>query len=290
MNLWPSRIDSYTMIVAIDFGASNTDAIARDGQTQRRWTIPSQGLPDAERIHTILAAGHIAMEQVEWIAVTGGDRSALPQAIEGRPLVPIGEVEAVGRGGLALGSLPEALVVSAGSGTAVIAATQEGYRHVTGTGVGGGTFQGLGRLLLGTADPIEIDALAQAGRHTGVNLTIGEIIGGAIGTLPPDTTAVNFGRMARENGTPSAADLAAGLANLVGQVIAVIAINAARSQKLEKIVVVGHLTDLRSIQITLTQVGDFYGVPITLPTQAGFATAIGALLGAEQHIRERSGE
>jgi type II pantothenate kinase len=205
----------------------------------------------------------------------------MPAEIAGRPTISIPEVEAIARGGLALGEANAAAIVSAGSGTAVVAARPGEYQHLSGTGVGGGTLIGLARLLIGTADPGVVDALARAGNPAGVNLTIGEIIGESIGSLPPDTTAVNFGRLARQALTPSRPDLAAGLVNLVGQVIAVVAINAARSQGFTTIIVIGHLTDLSSMRTTITQVGEFYGAPITIPQSGGFATAMGALLAAE---------
>jgi type II pantothenate kinase len=178
--------------------------------------------------------------------------------------------------------LEAAAIVSAGSGTAVIAARADGYHHISGTGVGGGTLLGLARLLIGTADAQAVDALARAGSHVGVNLTIAEVVGStAIGSLPPNTTAVNFGKLARQAITPSRPDMAAGIINLVGQVIAIVAINAARSQGFEDIVIVGHLTDLASIRATLAEVGGFYSARIHIPAGGGYATAHGALLMAQ---------
>lgn len=264
--------------VAIDFGASNTDIVLQDATTTRRWTLPSRGQPDEARVREVLAAGALTPDAVSWIAVTGGNRERLPETIDGRPLVRVDEVTAIGRGGLALAGLDRGLVASAGSGNAVVSAGPSGSRHVTGSGVGGGTLVGLGRLLLGIADPRELDALALQGSATGLNLTIGEILGGAIGTLPPDTTAVNFGRAARGPVSASPADTAAALVNMVGQVIAVIAINAARAEQLDDIVIVGHLTDLPSIRETFRLVGQFYGVTLQVPEHGGHATALGALL------------
>jgi type II pantothenate kinase len=267
--------------IAIDFGASNTDVVARAGGTTRRWTLPADGAPDERHVLAALAAGDAHPSDVATIAVTGGNRRGLPERLGGRPIVPVDEVSAIGRGGLALAGLEAALVVSAGSGTAVVGAMAERCWHVSGTGVGGGTLMGLSRLLLGTVAPAEVDALAQAGNPNALNLTIGEIIGGPIGLLPADTTAVNFGRAARQPVSASQADVAAALVNMVGQVIAVIAINAARSQGLEPIVVIGHLTDMPSIRATLAQVGAFYGADIRIPLGGGYATALGALLNAE---------
>ena len=267
---------------AIDFGASNTDVVIHDGNEARHWRLPSEGQPSDERVRAVLAHGDVVPADVAWIAVTGGNRSALSPALDGRRIHHVPEVQAIGRGGLALAGLERAVVASAGSGTAVVAAGPGSARHVTGTGVGGGTLVGLARLLVGTVDPREIDALALAGKDTTLNLTIGEILGQAIGSLPPETTAVNFGRVARHDVPASREDTAAALVNMVGQVIAVIAINAARAQQLGDTVIVGHLADLPSIRRTFELVGQYYQATIHIPSGGGKATALGALLSVQE--------
>lgn len=271
---------------AVDFGASNTDIVFRHGDEYRRWNLPTQGQPEEARLREVLAIGGVTPEDVTWIAVTGGNRERLPAQIDGRPLHKIDEVRAIGRGGLALAGLNRAVVASAGSGNAVVAAELVGdviqARHVTGSGVGGGTLVGLGRMLLDITDPVKLDSLARAGSATTLNLTIGEILGGAIGSLPSETTAVNFGRVARTPVEASQADTAAALVNMVGQVIAIIAINAARATSNENIVIVGHLSDLASIRETFRLVGQFYGATLQIPEHGGYATATGALLVAAE--------
>jgi len=205
----------------------------------------------------------------------------LPDQIDGCAVVSVGEVEAIGHGGRALAELAEekpVLVVSAGSGTAVVEGHDNRYTHVTGTGVGGGTLLGLSRLLLHTTDHHEIDALAQRGDPNGADLSLGDVVNGPIGQLPAEATAVNFGRLARHNLAVSREDLAAALVTLVGQVIAIVAINAARARQIERIVVTGHLIDMSSVRAVLEQVSDLYNTPIILPPNAGHATALGALL------------
>lgn len=272
--------------VAVDFGVSNTDVVHGSAAGTRHWRLPSAGQPDAERLRQVLDAGGLSPADVAWIAVTGGNRSAIPTTLDGRAVHRIEEVQAIGRGGLALSGLSRAVVASAGSGTAVVYADQHGAHHVTGTGVGGGTLVGLSRLLVGTVDPQEIDALARAGTDTSHNLMIGEVLGQAIGSLPPETTAVNFGRVARHAVDAPREDAAAALVNLVGQVIAVIAINAARAQQVEQAVIVGHLTDLPSIRRTLGLVATFYGATLIVPDDGGQATALGALLVTRDRLRD----
>ena len=225
---------------------------------------------------------------------------AFSNAIEGLPVVKVNEMQAAGRGGLHLAQLSEALIVSAGSGTAMIAARQHGdeTKHVTGSAVGGGTLQGLARLLIGTVDPNEINALAEQGDSNQVDLTLIEATGGAIGALPADANAVNFGKLARSGQESDSSalrgalraqesdsyryasreDLAAGLVCLVGQVIAVIAINAARAEKLDHVIVVGHLVDMPSVCKVLKTVAGYYGADIQIAPNPGYGTVLGALL------------
>ena len=272
------------MHAAIDFGISNTDAVASIDGSVRHWTRPSDGSPDAEIVRQVLAAGGVELAKLPQLAVTGGRHRALPTRIGDCALFGVDEVTAIGRGGQALalaeGDDPETpiLVVSAGSGTAVVAARGSHYAHITGSGVGGGTLLGLGRLLLDSADAPTIDALAQQGDPNGADLSLKDVISGPIGTLPPDATAVNFGKLARNAQKVSRPDLAAALMTLVGQVIAITAINAARAERLQRIVVIGHMTDMPSFRTVLNRVGDYYGTRLMLPSDAGYGTALGAML------------
>lgn len=226
------------------------------------------------------------LESLRAIGTTGGRHRDLPESYKDIPLIKVGEAQAVGRGGLLMAGLEEALVVSAGTGTAMIAARGKNCQHITGSAVGGGTLLGLGKLCLGTSDPLEIAALAAKGNPAHVDGTLEDVIGGGIGTLPKDATAVNLGRLVKLERKPEREDLAAGLVTLVSQVIAVIALNAAKAEGLERVVIVGHLPDLEPIRAAILRVWGFYGVknPPIIPEQRGFATALGAALVAEDSL------
>jgi type II pantothenate kinase len=277
---------------AIDFGLTNIDAALRhrDGRIQT-FVLPSNYQPVSVQLEVVLDLFGHPLADFEWIAVTGGQFRQLPASFGPVRLVAVNEVPAIGRGGLYLAGLQEngivkkvggALVVSAGSGTAMVAARGRRAQHVTGSAVGGGTLQGLGRLLLGTAEARAIDLLAQRGNANAADLTLAEAIGSTLGSLPADANAVNFGRLARQAADLSPEDLAAALVRLVGQVIAVIAINAARAEKLDSIVMLGHLVDLPSVCQVLHTVAGYYQASMTIPAQPGFGTVIGALLCAEE--------
>ena len=266
------------MHAAIDLGITNIHVVTRQADQFIYSRLPATHKPVLEQVEAILATLAKTGSALEKVAVTGGQYRNLPANLGEIELVRINEVDAIGRGGLKLSGLDQALVVSAGSGTAMVAARRTAFMHVTGSAVGGGTLQGLGRLLLGTSDPLEIDRLALRGEANHADLTLAETIGGAVGQLPLDANAVNFGRLAAEAIELSPSDLAAALVRLVGQVITVIAINAAHAEHLEEIVMTGHLVDLLSVRQVLEEVAGYYGAKIRVPPQPGAGTAIGALL------------
>ncbi len=108
-----------------------------------------------------------------------------------------------------------------------------------------------------------------------------------MGRLPLDANAVNFGRLASKAVDLSPADTAAALVRLTGQVIAVIAINAAHAEGLDTVVVTGHLVDLLSVRKVLNEVAGYYGADIRVPPQPGSGTALGALLCLEELLDSR---
>ncbi len=274
------------MQCAVDLGLSNMDVAvgnAADGQIARLLTVPGHPQAGVEEVTRALELGGYQPRDFEHICVTGGRHHLLPDAIEGVPVVKVNEIAAIGCGGAWLSRqawphLDAALIVSAGSGTAMVVARGGAFRHVTGSAVGGGTLLGLGRLLLGLGDPQTLDALAQRGNSSRVDLTLAEAIGSALDWLPADATAVNFGKAALPSAAFEPQDLAAALVTLVGQVIGVIAANAARAEGLHDIVVVGHLVDMASVRAVLQAVADLYRLRLHIPPNPGYATAIGALL------------
>ncbi len=269
------------MDAVFDFGLSNLKfASANAGGVLTGFsTQPARGIASVE---TILAA---RAAETAWrrVIVTGGQSGRLPDVIEGIPVVKVSEIDAIGQGGLALANqdagiaLRKALVVGCGTGTGMYAVRAKSVRHSSGTAVGGGTLLGMARLLLGTIAPGEIDALALTGVAANVDLTLSEVTGGNYGLLPADATAVNFGRLARDGSAArSRADIASALSTLVAQTIALIAINAARFEKLDTIVLVGNLTQMASIRAQLMRTASFYGAKFVIPANGGYAGVIGA--------------
>jgi type II pantothenate kinase len=276
---------------AIDFGISNTDVIAQCDGILERWSRPYDGDPTEATVRAILQAGGISLDDLPWLAATGGRHRVLPDQMGGVPVRKINEVQAIGRGGQALAGFTTTgartaplLVVSAGSGTAMIRAEGNVYAHVSGTAVGGGTMVGLAHLLLGTGDPHEIGRLAELGDRNGVDLSLADVITGPIGSLPATATAVNFGRVGRADfqSPPRREDVAAALLNLVAQTAGLMAVNVARAFDCSKIVVTGHMVDMHYYRMIVELVGKYYSFPIEPAETGGYGTALGALLLGEE--------
>src|SRR5690606_11324409 len=179
----------------------------------------------------------------------------------------------------------KALVVSCGTGTAIIAADAGAgsYVHVTGTPVGGGTLEGLGQPPIGVPDGAELANTAATGSASGVDTTLADVLAGSPWNQPPTATAVRLGRVRSLSERPSRADTAAGWCVMVAQTIALIALNAAKASELERAVFVGRVAQLPVVSKMLTAVFAVYRFPNAplLPAHGERATALGAALHAE---------
>lgn len=281
------------VILGVDFGLSVTDAVqVVGGEVMAHAARHRPGPATVElllRVIDDLIEGSLSAAGAKRapLGVTGGRSRELPERVAKHRLVHVPETEAVARGGLALSGTTRALVVSCGTGTAMVAAdSQQGrFQHASGTAVGGGTLEGLSKHLLGVRDASRVAWLALQGDAANVDTTLGEVLGGGIGNLPPSATAVNLGRLA-ELPAPEPADLAAGLMTLVGQTIALVALNAAKVADLQTCVFVGRLAEFEAVARVINSVFALYAAPAPLfPEGARMATAFGAALAAAAAAR-----
>src|SRR5208337_4967164 len=118
----------------------------------------------------------------------GCDRRGIARARRAslrRPVLKVNEFTAIGVGGTTLAGKERALVVSLGTGTAMVSVNTAEIRHVSGTGVGGGTLLGLAKHMLGVSGLDTLEAMAGRGDLHRVDLSVRDIAGGPIGDLPP---------------------------------------------------------------------------------------------------------
>lgn len=265
--------------IGIDLGGTATKLVAcAVGGNPVAWgklsTRPEPGFA-AQAASDFLAGQGIGREEVECIVLTGVRTSFLTQPLLGLPTYTVPELEAIGWGGLAASGLKRALVVSMGTGTALVLAGPEGRSHLGGSGIGGGTLCGLGQLLLGERDGERIGQLAVQGRPEKVDLLMRDICRADIPTLQPELTAANFGKLDPE---ASRADLALGLVTMILQSVGCQAAFAARGIPIQDIVLTGALTLLGQSGEMFAFMGEMFGLRFHIPARAEFATALGSVL------------
>ena len=256
------------MKLGIDLGSSTTDYVVMD-----KGKIRASGSIDGVK-------GLISLVKkfpIASIAATGAGSLSLAKRIAGIPVKIVSEMQAIGIGGCAVSHQRSALVVSIGSGTAMVSVKKK-IQHIGGTAIGGRTLLGLSKLLLRTTDLNAIEGLARKGRLENVDLTLKSIYPKGIGLLPPDSTAAHFGgiRKARTQ------DIARALVNMVAQSIGTLAVFGAKAYGHEKIILTGKVTQMETVRkIILRRISTLYKIPVIIPKNAGIATAIGAVIAAE---------
>lgn len=220
----------------------------------------------------------IEMAQIEKIAMTGVGSTFTEAGLFGIPTEHVSEFQSIGLGGLYLSGLSEAIIVSMGTGTALVHAKKNGtIEYMGGTGVGGGTLIGLSKKLFGISHVDHIVELARDGNVDNVDLRVGDITKKDIlPGLPGKLTAANFGNV---SDVATNSDIAVGLFNLIFESIGMLAIFGARARGLKDIVLTGNLAVVPQAKQTFDVLNSMFNMRFIMPENKQFATAIGAALG-----------
>jgi type II pantothenate kinase len=242
-----------------------------------------------EALGTFLQKENIPLTSIRRIVATGTHANLVKDSLLGLPVQVVPEVTSIGKGGLALSGLDQALVVNMGTGTTYVDATQKEIRHLGGTGVGGGTLTGLGKCILGTGSVSEIVRWASNGNLAHVDLLMRDVTDQKMDFLPPDLTAANFGKLAHALYTKEAMqatkeDLALAIINLVLQVIGSMAVMVCKSCNKTQVVFVGTLTRIPQIEKIYSHFSKVYGLQFIVPPFAVFGTALGSILVSSQEV------
>jgi len=266
------------VVVGLDIGASTTKGvILRNREIMHRCMVPtSEPASTASKTLEGLVASIGAKEEINLVAVSGGGARTIGDILLGLSVTKVDEIRAIGSGGLTLARKRKGLVVSVGTGTAMVAAYAGGkqVRHVGGTGVGGGTLLGLSRRMLGIDDFRVLEEMASRGNTNMVDLTVGDIVGGPVGIVPEEATASNFGRLVDIAGRE---DVAAGIFNMVSQVIGVLAAMAARAHGLDdSVILTGRLVTSSIVSEAICETTQLFGVKAYVPQHCEYCTAVGA--------------
>ena len=275
------------VVVGIDVGGSTTKIVGfRRGADSSETLIAPLFVQATDPITSIYGAfgrftmeNGLALSDVDKVMMTGGGSSFRSQPIYTLPCNNVSEFECIGLGGLYLSGLDEAIVVSMGTGTALIhskkvdGATQ--IKYLGGTGVGGGTLLGLTQKLTGVNTVEHIEELCAQGDISKIDLRISDISKNrTYENMKDNLTVSNFGKVS-DIATPE--DLALGVANMVAETIAMVAVFAARGCGVKDVVLTGNLSTIAPIKKTFEGL-DQFGVNFIIPENAQFGTVIGAAL------------
>lgn len=273
-----------SVVIGIDVGGSTTKIVGFDKTDGGNKLIHPLFVRATDPMTALYGAfgkftdeNNIELSDIDIVKVTGVGSAKVTKPIYGLECKAVPEFDCIGLGGLYLSGLEEAIVVSLGTGTAIIHAKRgEPMEYLGGTGVGGGTLVGLSKELLGLSDIVNIQELAEEGDLNNVDwrirhITKKEILPGA----PDMLTASNFGNVSE---IATKADIALGIINMVFETIAMVARFAAKSYGLRDIVLTGNLTTLSQAPAIFNGLNAMFDLNFMIPKNSQFGTVIGAAL------------
>ncbi|MBR2354320.1 MAG: type II pantothenate kinase [Clostridia bacterium] len=273
-------------VIGIDVGGSTTKIVGFQTDGKQKTLIDPLFVRATDAITSVYGAfgkftmqNNLSLSDIDCVLMTGVGSSFMDKPIYSLNCKKVSEFECVGLGGLYLSGLDDAIVVSMGTGTALIHATRKNgvaaAEYLGGTGVGGGTLVGLSRQMLGVDTVDHLEQLAAEGDLSKVDLRIGDISGDDNFQINKEITASNFGKL---SDIADKHDIALGISNMVAETIAMLAVFAARSFGIKDVVLTGNLTSLPSITRVFEGLEQNFGIRFLIPENAQFATVIGAAL------------
>jgi len=276
------------MILGIDIGGSTTDIVAFDqGEIIDLFTVEASDPTTSAygALGKMLTKNQLGISDIKKIAITGVGSSYIDSTIFGLDTINVKEIDAIGLGGSYLSNMDKTLVVSLGTGTAMVSVDGKKIRHIGGTGIGGGTLLGLGKGIINVMDFDEIIDLAKKGDLKKVDLTIGDISNEAVGNLTRSTTASNLGNIYK---VAEKKDYAKGILNLIYQTIGMLAVFGAEMTNNKDIVFTGKLAQIDIGIEILNSLRNIKADDLIFhfPEHATFSTAIGAAIAVLNNSRK----
>ena len=276
--------DNKKTVVGIDVGGSTTKIVGFAPGGKLLSPIFVQATDPVTSIYGAFGRftleNGLSLDEIDRIMMTGAGSRAIQSPIYNRECKSVSEFASTGIGGLYLSGLDEAIVVSLGTGTAIIHAKRAENGAITeylgGTGVGGGTILGLSRKMLGIGSIEHLEQISEGGDLGQVDLRIKDISkSGTFKGVNENLTASNFGNL---SDLASKKDIALGIFNMVAETVAMRSIFAARQFGIKDIVMCGNLTSIKPVCDTFASLAPTFGVNFIVPEMSQYGTVIGAAL------------
>ena len=264
------------MIIGIDIGSTTTKAVSLEqGRIVKKIKTRAEDAVTSATgaLGKMILENGIRMADISRIMITGVGATKIKGELFGIPTEKVNEITAIGTGGMFLSGKDNIVITNIGTGTAIIDARKDRIVHLGGTGVGGGTILGLAKRLLSLSDFDDIMNLAGSGNLEPVDLLLEDIMEKDMSFLNKKSTASNFGKMLD---TVRGEDLALGIINMVYQVIGMVAVFAARSRSIDRVVVTGSGSHNPLGQKILSDITRLHGIVFEYPEDAEYTTAVGA--------------
>ena len=270
-------------IIGIDVGGSTTKIVGFDANGRLIAPIFIRANDQITSVYGALGKftteNGIRLSDIDRIMVTGVGSTFVSDDIYGIPCNHVVEFPCIGLGGIYLSGLDRAIIVSMGTGTAMVYAESSGhFEYLGGTGVGGGTLLGLSEKMLGVRTISNIIELAKDGDLSKIDLRVNDITKNEVHPdLSPNLTAANFGKI---SDVATKSDLALGIINMIFETVGMSAIFAARSRGIKDIVLTGNMTTIPQAKDIFSSLNELFGMNFIIPENAQFGTVIGAALSA----------
>lgn len=267
------------VVIGIDIGGSTTKIVGFDDEKK---LIEPMFVTANDPITSVYGAfgkftdtNGLELDDIERVMITGVGSSYISKPIYNLNCIHTPEFQSIGLGGLYLSKLDEAIIVSLGTGTAIVHVKKgQAPEYLGGTGVGGGTLVGLSSKMLGISHIETIDEIAKSGDLANVDLRISDISKKDMG-LSSNMTAANFGKI---SDTATSGDLALGLINMVFETVGMIAYFAAKQYGIKDVILTGNLTHISQAQEIVDGLNKMFNMNFVIPENAQYSTVIGAAL------------
>ena len=271
------------IVVGIDVGGSTTKIGGFDVSSGAPELIEPLFVRAADPITSVYGAfgkftdvNALDLADICRVMVTGVGSSHMTRPIYSLPCEIVPEFRCIGFGGLYLSGLERAIVVSLGTGTALVLSERgKEPEHLGGTGVGGGTVVGLSKKLLEMDTIDHIAALALDGDLSRVDLRINDISAANVGRLTDTMTASNFGNV---SDLATKADIALGIINMVFETVGMVSMFAARNHGIRDVVLTGNMTTVPQAKPIFDGLNAMFDMNFTIPARSQFGPVLGAAL------------
>ncbi len=280
------------IILGIDVGLSTTKIVGFDITNNKKELMQPLFVRAADPITSMYGAlgkfidsNSLTLSDIRKVMVTGVGSSNIKNNIYNLNWEACSEFDCIGLGGRYLSRYDRAIIVSLGTGTALVYSEKDKAPvYLGGTGVGGGTLMGLSKKLLGMDNVEHIEELAKSGDLRNVDIKINALTKQDIAPGFADSmTASNFGNV---SDIATNSDIALGIINMVFETVGMVSVFAARNFDLKDVVLTGNLATVSQAKEVFEVLNRMFDMNFTIPEHAQFGTVIGAALAGCPEIYE----